>query len=434
MQVLLLLAGRSRRFWPLEEKALWPMCGAPLLVHQISRLKAAGLTEITLVGGAHNLELARSIAKDLPVIEQEDLERGMQGALESALPKLKDEPLLVVSSNDVVDSAAYRAVKDLCEKNTALDGVLLAKRTTEYFPGGYIKMNGSKIAEIIEKPKPGTEPSDLVTIVVHAHRSPKDLAAAIKKASAKNDDGYERALTALFVEKNYAVAPYEGSWQPVKYPWHLLPLLETMLQNITTPQIDPTAVIHPSAVVEGPVIIGAGVRILQHATVVGPCVIGDRTIVGTGSLVRASSIGTDCVIGYSSEVARSVLADHVWTHTTYIGDSVIGENVSFGSGCITANLRLDESVIASTHAEEKIPTHLTKFGCVIGANSRLGVRVTIAPGVKIGGDSFISSGVMVEEDVPQKSFLRIRDGRLVVRENTQQAQKPANRTTFRKKL
>src|SRR3989344_1595959 len=56
MQVVLLLAGRSKRFWPLEEKSLFPIAGTDLLAHQLSLLKKAGLTQITLVGGAHNLK------------------------------------------------------------------------------------------------------------------------------------------------------------------------------------------------------------------------------------------------------------------------------------------------------------------------------------------------------------------------------------------
>ena len=66
-------------------------------------------------------------------------------------------------------------------------------------------------------------------------------------------------------------------------------------------------------------VLGEGVRVLAHATIVGPCVIGARTIIGNNALVRGSSVGRDCVVGYNTEVKSSVLADHVWTHMTYLG-------------------------------------------------------------------------------------------------------------------
>ena len=60
MKTLLLVAGRSRRFWPLAEKNLVSICGKTLLEHQIDRLKAAGCSDITLVSVAHNIGKIRT--------------------------------------------------------------------------------------------------------------------------------------------------------------------------------------------------------------------------------------------------------------------------------------------------------------------------------------------------------------------------------------
>jgi acetyltransferase-like isoleucine patch superfamily enzyme len=124
----------------------------------------------------------------------------------------------------------------------------------------------------------------------------------------------------------------------------------------------------------------------------------------------------------------------VWTHSTYIGDSVIGRNVSFGAGCVTGNLRLDEGEIFSMVKEEKTGTGLTKFGTIIGDNCRLGIRTCINPGVKIGAGSFISSGCMVEEDIPNESFSRMKDGVLAIKKNTTKAPEPEGREKYLKKI
>ncbi|HVW67012.1 MAG TPA: hypothetical protein VHA78_04780, partial [Candidatus Peribacteraceae bacterium] len=280
------------------------------------------------------------------------------------------------------------------------------------------------------------EPSNLVNIVCHYHKNAATLLDALKKIDDKTDtgDGYERALDHLFKEQTYVPVPYEGTWQAVKYPWHLLELLPVLLKEIDETVIDSSAVIHESAVIEGNVIIEENVRVLPNAVIVGPCVIGHDSIIGNNALVRGSSVGPHCVIGYNTEVKSSVLHSHVWTHSTYIGDSVIGENVSFGAGSVTGNLRLDEGEIESLIDDARTKTGLTKFGTIIGSDSRIGIHVGINPGIKIGRGSFVSSGSLVDRDLDDRSFAKMKGGELDVRENKTEAPKPAGRTKYRKKI
>jgi len=431
MKALLLLAGQSKRFWPLHEKSLFPVCGKTLLEIQVENLRAAGISEITLVGGRHNLKQAKLLCPDLHLIEQEDLSLGMRGALLSALPSTGKEPVMVVGGNDTVEPEAYKALMEAAAKK-GTDGALLAKRVTTYFPGGYLKLNGERIETIVEKPGAGKEPSDLVTIVAHVHNNPSSLLMELLRASPTHDDGYEQALATLFKTKTYHAVPYEGQWLPVKYPWHLLPLLQHALKKIQKPSIHPTAVVHPTAVIDGNVILEEGVRVLAHATIVGPCIIGKRSIVANNALVRGSSVGPDCVVGYSTEIKSSILAAHVWTHMTYIGDSVIGSNVSFGGGTLTGNLRLDEQEISSLVGEAKVMTGLQKFGCIIGDGCRLGIRSALNPGIKIGQGTFVSSGVLVDRDIPEQSYVSMKGGEMTIRENRTTAPSPEARKEFKK--
>jgi len=121
--------------------------------------------------------------------------------------------------------------------------------------------------------------------------------------------------------------------------------------------------------------------------------------------VRCSQIGDDCVIGFGTEVARSHIGDHVWTHTNYIGDSVIGNNCSFGAGTVTGNLRLDEEHISVNIHGEKICSGTNKFGLVTGDNVRCGINTSFMPGVKIGNNCFIGAGIIVAQDVEDDKFV-----------------------------
>ncbi|MDD4319056.1 MAG: NTP transferase domain-containing protein [Candidatus Peribacteraceae bacterium] len=429
MKTFLLAAGRSRRFWPLTEKNFVPLLGKPLLQHQLERLKEGGCKDITVVNGNHNVAQLQTLFPGVPFIEQENLDLGMQGALLSALGGLT-EPVLVVGGNDVIEPEAYRALLAAASKK-GVDGAILARKVDRYFPGGYLTVSGEKISGIVEKPGEGKEPSDLVNIVAHIHNDPSSLLRELRGASPDQDDGYERALATLFKMKNYVAVPYEGSWQAVKYPWHLLPLLDLLLKDITKPQISKKARIHPSAAIEGPVVIEDGARIFAHAAITGPCYIGKNATVGSGALVRGSSVGEGCVVGFGSEVKGSILMKDVWTHMAYVGDSVCGENVSFGGGSVTGNLRLDEGEISSAVGGDPVPTGLSKFGTIIGDGCRIGIQAGTDPGVKIGGGSFIAGGAYLTEDIPDRSFVRMKDGKAVVRENRVHVPAAAEREKYR---
>ncbi len=430
MQVIVLLGGRSVRFWPLTEKALFPIAGKTILEHQVARLRAAGLNDITFVGGVHNIDALRSVFPKAKAVVQRETDPGMHGALLAALPAMKDKPVLIVSSNDVVLPSAYKAVTSALKHG--IDGVLLAKTVTRYFPGGYLTLSGKQIVGIAEKPGEGNEPSNLVNLVVHAHRSASTLLKALEGTRSEKDDAYERALDGLFQAHHYVAAPYDGAWLPVKYPWQLLPLLAHLLDTtVTKRQIHRSAKIHKTAVIEGPVIIEEGAEVLPNACIRGPAYIGKRTIVANNALVRGSSVGNDSVVGFCTEIKASVCHSHLWTHMTYVGDSVIGENVSFGAGAVTGNLRLDEEEIHSGHGEFKVATGLTKFGAVIGDDCRFGIHSALNPGIKVGRGSFVSSGTLVSKDVPERSFVRMKNGEMAVNDNKISTPKPAARTAFK---
>lgn len=428
MQALLLIAGRSKRFWPLEEKSLFPVAGKPLLMHQVERLQKAGVKKITLVGGKHNLEAAKRVFPKLPQIEQRDLDLGMRGALLDALPQVKG-PVMIVSGNDVIDPAGYKnLMKEAAKKN--VDGAMLAAQVKRYFPGGYLSVKGPRIIGIVEKPGEGKEPSDLVNIVAHIHNDPAALLKMLKQVKPTADDGYEMAVDCLLQTHTYHAVAYAGVWRAVKFPWHLLDVNDVLLTQLKAKK-DKSAKVHRTAVIEGAVVLGPKVKVMAHATIVGPCVIGEGTVIGTGALVRGSSIGKRCVIGFNSEVKSSVLGNDVWTHMTYLGDSVVGNNVSFGGGCMTGNFRLDEGNVHSKHAETLMNTGRSKIGAIVGSDCRFGIQVGMNPGVKIGSGTFVTGGLFLQEDVPSESFVRMKDGVLKVTENNVQPPKVEDREKYR---
>lgn len=439
MKVIILAAGRSNRVQPIADKNFLKFIGKYLIQHQIENLMDAGFDDFIIVGGAHNLDKLSNFIQawnpsdiDIKVIEQENLDHGMAGAILSAGKHFGNEPILIVSSNDVIEPSGYEKIRKAME-DEAHHGAILGRKVSEYFPGGYLKVNDEGHTEhIVEKPGAGNEPSNLINLVVHAYRDAGKLLEHLSKVETTRDDRYEVALANMMQGGHkFKVESHDDFWQAIKYPWHVKPVFDYLFSRAKE-SISRKADIAKSAKIKGKVIIEEGCKILENAVLSGPVYVGHNTVIANNALVRDSHIGENCVIGYSTEIARSFLGSDVWTHSNYIGDSIIGDNNSFGSGAVTANLRLDEENIHVNVNNEKVNTGTNKFGIITGENVRVGVNTSIMPGIKIGANSMIASGIVVGEDIPEGSYVK-GDWNLKISKNTKSLD-PEKRDQMKKKL
>ncbi|MFC1732426.1 sugar phosphate nucleotidyltransferase [candidate division KSB1 bacterium] len=408
MQVILLAAGQSTRLDPISDKNTLEFAGKPLITHRVAALKKAKIRDILVVGGKHNLEALEKALKDFKnvlVIEQKKLEDGMAGGVLAGAEAVKHKNIMVMSTNDVFEDILFGKVMEAAKK--AEDGIIVGKRVNSYFPGGYLKVDKKGfITDVVEKPGDGKEPSDMVNIVVHLFNNFPAFVKYLKSAKGKADGRYEKALDE-YIKKGKAkltALKYTGFWQPVKYPWHILWVMEHYMTHQES-RIDKSAEISKTAVIEGDVFIGKNVKVLSNAVIRGPAYIGDNSIVANNSLVRSSMIGSNCVVGYTTEVARSYLNHDVWTHSNYVGDSVVDHNVSFGAGAVTGNLRFDEENVKSNIKKDKVDCGTNKFGAIIGSGTRIGINASTNPGVKIGRNCFIGGSMYVDKDVPDDKMV-----------------------------
>ena len=410
MKVILLAAGRSKRLKPIADKNFLEFAGKPLIQHQLDFLARAGFEDVVIVGGAHNLDRLKKLGH--AVVEQKNLEEGMAGGVLAAEEAVGGDSILIVSTNDVVDPEAFELIKNV---DDSYDSFLVGKEVESYFPGGYLSTEGDQITGIVEKPGEGNEPSNLVNIVIHFHHKSRELFEALKKTDSEKDDRYEVALDALIKSGlKMKALPYSGYWQPIKYPWHVLSVMDHFLDNLDTNT--EKAEIAETATIRGKVYLEEGVKIMDNAVIHGPVFIGKNTIIGSNSLIRNSNIGADCLIGYATEVARSCVGNSVWTHTNYIGDSIIGNNVSFGAGSVTGNLRLDEGNISVDIRGNRTDSNRNKFGIVTGDHIRCGINTSFMPGVKIGNSVCVGAGITVSKDVPDDKFVYAKS-ELIMKDN-----------------
>jgi len=408
--LVVLAGGASSRLWPLEEKSLIKFMGRPLLSLQLERYAQLGMDQVVIVANPENKEVIHTLVQSLPGINAQVVvqpePRGMGDALLKLEPYLAErgnQPIYVTQVHDLTDTSLHQKMLTAYQSGDALS-YLAGYRVTDYFPGGYLEVGaGGRIMSMVEKPGAGNEPSDLVSIVAHIHSDAQLLLDRIRAEYArpdKSDDHYERAMAGLMAERLFQVVPYEGPWQAIKYPWHVLDVMTSMLNQIQQPQIAPDVTIEEGVLIKGNVIIEPGARLFHGATVIGPAYIGERAIVGNGALVRESMVGARAVVGYGTEVARSYMADGVHTHACQVLDSILDEEVNLSASCTTANLRIDQGPVWTSVKGERMNTGRDKLGLIAGKRAFIGVNVMTMPGIKIGRSSEIGPTTIVSKDVP----------------------------------
>ncbi|MEM4047564.1 MAG: nucleotidyltransferase, partial [Metallosphaera sp.] len=161
---------------------------------------------------------------------------------------------------------------------------------------------------------------------------------------------------------------------------------------------------------KGEVVIEEG-SIVRHGSVIeGPVYIGKNSSIGPNAYIRPYTvIGSNSKIGSFVEVKESVIMENTKIpHLSYVGDSVIAEDVNFGAGTLIANLRFDERDIYVNIKEKRLNSGRKKLGAIIGAHVRTGINVSILPGVKIGSYARIYPGAVVNRDVRRGEFFGLR--------------------------
>lgn len=429
-QAVILAGGEGKRIRPLglnKPKSMFEIMGRPLIETVIQNLKDVGIDDIIVVtapddkipdslgDGSHIGVKVRYVVQSAPL--------GQANAIQAA-ENMIDSSFFVLNANDVFESSLLQNMMDAAGKrNTEL--VLAGREVDDPTRFGVMRFEDGRLSGVVEKPPADQAPSNIA--VVGVYYFPPDIFRYIGNTPlGDTDDQLERAYQKLIDEGKGTFVSYNGGFESYKYPWDLLKISDLQLDKITEQSIDSSARIADSANIDGNVIIEAGVRVFENAVIRGPVYIGADSIVGNNALIIGKcSIGPGCVIGFGSEIKHSVFGREVWTHRTYVGDSIVSDNCSFGAGTITANFRFDEQNVKVDVKGQRIDTGFNKFGVVMAEGCRTGSNSVLMPGVKLGPNSIVGPGVTLMEDLlPNKIALltqdayRVRDNRLDLVEGT----------------
>ncbi|MDO8436321.1 MAG: sugar phosphate nucleotidyltransferase [bacterium] len=390
MQAVILAAGESSRFWPLNQKhkSQIKILGKPLIYWTIKGLKENGVKDIAIVTNS-NFSLKEDLetaSRDLNVnltffIQEKPL--GTGNAIFQAKDFIK-EPFFIVWASEI-------SIKDIAEEiltkyqATHPQMVLVGAETTTPWDYGIFKLEEGRVVEIVENPDPGKEPSKIKTKGIYFLEP--DFFNYYQNLPKHHEADFIDALNIYLKEKKAEFIFWRKDIPSLKYPWDILLISKTMLETESFQNyIAPSAILGENVIIKGKVYIGEN------------CQIGDNNVL-RGPVNLENNVKT----GAFFEIKNSIVQEGTHFHSGYVGDSIIGKNCRFGAGFITANRRIDRGNIKSIVKGKKIDTGLDYFGIAVGNDTSVGISVSTMPGILIGSDCVVGPGTIVAQNVKDKT-------------------------------
>lgn len=399
IKALILAGGSGKEMLPLSKylpKTMLTLHGKYILEYVIDSLLETGIEEYIIVVGkledriSSLIEKYRKKGTNIQIVNQGNLV-GIEGAINSASEHFsRDHPFLLSYGDIIVPPMFYHHLINSFI-NTAADGavaVTMVGKSTEF---GITSIDSRGfITEIL--PETPMSESNANYIFAGASVLPGEFFDFLAE-----DGKLTTALARLLKEQRRLCASvWQDEWIDVGYPWDLLAANQDAFKNLDNARIHKTAKISPSAHISGLAMIEENVVVDHNAIIKGPCFIGKNSYIGTNSLIRDHAcIERDCLIGFSVEVKNSVIQPGTKIgRLSFIGDSVIGENVSVGSGVTTMNVLEDEG-------KKRISKMIKgrsydKLGAVIGPKSVIESNTVLSSGVIIKAEEIVPSGSVVK--------------------------------------
>ena len=388
-QAVILAAGEGQRLRPFtvtKPKVMLSIAGKPILSYVVESLAQNGIRNIVLVVGYRKEQVfdymgsGEQFGVNITYVTQER-QLGTAHALAQAKAATENEFLVLPGDN-------------LIEANTIAQFVtmgpeaVLVKRVDNPLRYGVVTIDSGVVKDIVEKPK--EVKGNIINTGIYAFT--REIFNFIEPELDIPD-----VLNNMIAQgKPITAQETDGTWLDVVYPWDILSLNATVLRQI---QAKLGGTIETGVSVKGSVWVGKDTVIRSNSYIAGPVVIGDNCDIGPNvCLLPATSIGDNVVVSPFSEIKNSV----------------IGNDVSIGSGCVIQDSVIDKGCIIKGHftacsgeAEVKFNDeyHKVSIGAMLGEGCSLDNSVVAQPGVIVGNYSQVRALKLIGGRLPDKSLI-----------------------------
>ncbi|MEH1966005.1 MULTISPECIES: bifunctional UDP-N-acetylglucosamine diphosphorylase/glucosamine-1-phosphate N-acetyltransferase GlmU [unclassified Nostoc] len=438
--VAILAAGRGTRMKSRLPKVLHSLGGRSLVERVLESVEPLSPSRRIVIVGYQSEEVQAAM-HSIPSLEfvEQTVQLGTGHAIQQLLPHLEDYTGDLLVLNGDLPLIRTQTLKQMLQ--THVQNQNAATILTSHLPDptgyGRVFCNDENIVQQMVEHKDCTaaqRQNHRINAGVYCFRWP-DLAKVLPHLEANNAQK-EYYLTdavtqvgqvmAVDVEDSQEILGINDRLQlataseilqkRVKEKWMLAGVTLIDPTSITideTVELQPDVIIEPQTHLRGNTVIQSGSHIgpgsliensqLAENVTVQYSVVANSTVqsgsrIGPYAHLRGQvQVGAGCRVGNFVELKNTQLGDRTnAAHLSYIGDTVVGNQVNIGAGTITANY-------------DGVKKHRTKIGdrTKTGANS-----VLVAP-LTLGDDVYIAAGSTVTEDVPDDSLVIARSRQVV---------------------
>jgi len=386
MKAIILAAGEGAHLSPFSETrpiSMIGVAGRTMLDNTFGLLKSAGINDIFIVVRHKKDKLIERLQQqdhnglNLHYVEQKR-KLGIGHAVMQIKNKISPgEYFLLLYGDTLTAENIFSKVQQSFHSFKCPVASICLPPSNQMF--GNVFLNARmEITKIVEKPK-GNNLGNYVLSGVFV------LPASFFKLLKSSGNSMEKALKKVVAEEGLRASMWEDEWLDVVYPWEILTANKMIMDSWQESSIAKTATLEANVTLQGIVRIEAGAIIKSGAVLEGPCCIGEGSYIGNNSLIRSyTSVGKNCKVGSGVELKNCVVMDNSQIgRLSFVGDSVLGENVDMGAGCMTVNRTVDWKPISVKNGKRPMGTGMTKLGAFLGDGVVVGAGNTLQPGMVV---------------------------------------------------
>jgi NDP-sugar pyrophosphorylase family protein len=439
----ILAAGQGTKIWPygeLRPKAMLPAANRPLLAHLTESLRTAGVDKIVIGVDKGSAEIQNYFScSDGVTVRQTGPSAGTAETLSRLLAerRTQGEGFFVFYGDTWIDQEDLSRFIHGVANSPQTAAVLLAP-ISEVDNRDWIcaKVQGDNLVDIAGHPRSGyTHQFAAFYFPAKAELFIKNCGSLFHRVEVGMMVPEERFIEAALAdyqasEKDVSVFETSHRFFDLDKPWHILELNEYLVARLTGDltendlaegaSIDETAFIDGfvklgknsrigrTVIIRGNLIVGANTQIDAGAIINGNAIIGADSFVGNYCFIEGgSTIGNRCVISHCAELSGMIM-DNVYLYHYMEIYGLIGESTDIGAATVCGSLRFDDGeTIHRIKGRREFPRKFSD-ATYIGDFCRTGVNVIIMPGCKVGPYSILGAGVVLEEDVPSRTSIRVK--------------------------
>ncbi|MFC2004490.1 sugar phosphate nucleotidyltransferase [Chloroflexota bacterium] len=339
MKAVILIGGEGTRLRPLTcntPKAMVPILNRPFLERLLHYLKKHGIRDIILAMGYLPTPIQSSLGDGTQfgvhityLVEESPL--GTAGAVKNA-ESLLDEPFAVFNG-DILTEIDLTAMTQRHQEIKPKVSIALTPvdNPTVY---GVVETDGKgMVRRFVEKPSWDQVTTNMINAGIYILEP-----EVLSHIPASTPFMFEHHVFPVLLKKGDPILSYpsEAYWIDIGTPEKYLKAHHDLLLKWgnRSVQSEGKNQIHPTALIEGPVLIGQGCVIAANVQIKGPAVLGPRCRIAQGTVIEGAVLWHDSQVAEETVLRNCIIGSFVCIEKAchILEDCVLGDNVTVGEG------------------------------------------------------------------------------------------------------